>query len=231
MKLRRYSEGTVIEVDAERDEMQDFVPLADRKKLVEANSHAHTNIQVWTKILQMLAEGKRIPQGRAAKSSAAASIVVPISELRRFYSSLKLLDKATWKNMSQFYCGNPKSLERLWNNARKTFSEYRNQDGWSQGKREALPTAQQRLSDVSSTNEFTAFMKQNGLGDKRAKYTFVERELNPWSTRLGMFSDKLPATKSGKGGIDLLLQSQTSGFPVVGEVKVKDDKNAFFALI
>jgi hypothetical protein len=46
-----------------------------------------------------------------------------------------------------------------------------------------------------------------------------------------MFSNKLPATKSGKGGMDLLLQSQASGLPVIGEVKVDTDKNAFYALI
>ena len=113
----------------------------------------------------------------------------------------------------------------------KTFSEYRNQAGWGLGERKELPQAPQRLSDVSTTDEFTAFLKQHGLRDEKTVYTFVERELNPWSTRLGMFSNKLPATKSGRGGMDLLLQSEASGFPVVGEVKVKKDKNAFFALI
>ena len=46
-----------------------------------------------------------------------------------------------------------------------------------------------------------------------------------------MFSDNRPATKSGAGGIDVLLKSHLTGFPVVGEIKVGTDKNAYFGLI
>lgn len=231
LKLRRYSEGTAFEVDAESDEIEDFVPLADCKKFVSAKSYSYKQIAVWTKILQMLEAGTATPTRSSAKRSAANKTIVPITELRRVYDVMKLLDVKTFKNLAEFYCDNPTSLERLWELSRSTFSEYHNQDGWGLGKRKKLPQTPNTLSDVSTTNDFTAFVKQNGLGDESTGYTFVERELNPRRTRLGMFSNKLPATKSGSGGIDLLLQSRANGLPVVGEVKVNDDKNAFYALM
>ena len=229
LKLRRYSEGTSFEIDAESDDIEDFVPLSDCKKIVTTGPYSYKEIGVWTKILHKLEAGKAAPTRDAAKVSADTRTIVPITELRRVYDVMKLLDVATFTNLAQFYCNKPESLERLWKNSRKTFTQYRNDDGWGKGEHKGLPDSPKELSHVSTTDQFTAFLIENDLSD--TGYTFVERELNPWRTRLGMFSNKLPATKSGRGGMDLLLRSKASGFPVVGEVKVKDDKNAFYALI
>ena len=229
LKLRRFSEGTSFEIDAESDDIEDFVPLPECKKIVKSKSYAHTKIEVWTKILQKLEAGTAVPTRTSAKRSAAKNTIVPITELRRVYDVMKLLDVATFVNLANFYRKTPESLERLWNGSGKTFKDYRNDDDWGKGECEDLPDSPEELSQVSTTNQFTAFLKENGLGD--TGYTFVERELNPWRTRRGMFSNKSPATKSGRGGMDLLLRSEASRFPVVGEVKVKDDKNAFYALI
>jgi len=167
----------------------------------------------------------------SSKRSAIQKIIVPETELRIFYRFMKLLDVDTWNDLAKFYCDNPKSLERLWDKSRKKFDNYSNPDGWNQGKRKDLPKAPELLTEVSWTNEFTAYLNKHDLMGTNSGYTFVRSELNPWNTRHGAFSNKLPATKSGRGGMDLLLKSTKSGFPVVGEVKVKDDKNAFFALI
>ena len=220
--LRRYSEGTAFQVEADDADIVEFVPLKDCKKLVPAENHGVKNASVWTEILQKL-EAKTAPQPVAVK----APLIVPITQLRRVYDVMKILDTATMRNLAAFYRDTPDSLESLWNRSRNVFSEYKNSDNWGRGATEDLPDAPTRLSAVSTTNEFTAYLMANGLGG----YTFVEREINPWRTRLGVFSNKLPATKSGRGGMDLLLRSCDTGFPVVGEVKVKRDKNAIFALI
>jgi len=91
----------------------------------------------------------------------------------------------------------------------------------------------EKVTAISSTNQFTAFIQKHGnlLGDVETGYALVERELNPRRTQRAVFSDNRPATKSGAGGIDVLLKSYLTGFPVVGEVKVDTDKNAYFGLI
>jgi len=230
LKLRRYSEGMTFEIDADKVEIVDFVPLEDCKTFLKAESYSYKKIAVWTKILHMLEVGTARPTKASAKRSAEKRIVVPITELRIFYDALKTLDTATYVGLAEFYFKNPQSLERLWKNSRKTFISYKNEDGWTQGKRKELPSPPQRLKEVSSTNEFTAWLVKQDSEREHIGYTFVERELNPRTTRLGMFSNKLPATRSGTGGMDLLLRSSV-GLPVVGEVKVQRDKNAFFALI
>lgn len=226
-KLRRYSEGTAFEIEADDDDIVEFVPLEQCKNLVPAKSYSFDNAVVWSQILQSLETGSTPNAETPIEPSEKPPLVVPITELRRIYDVMKLFDKATTQNMAAFFADTPASLERLWELSRKAFSSYNNPDNWGRGTTEELPVAPAQLGVVSSTNEFTAYLKARPLDG----YTFVEREINPWRTRSGVFSNKLPATKSGRGGMDLLLRSARTGSPVVGEVKVKGDKNAFYALI
>lgn len=232
VKLRRYSEGAVFEVNVEGDEIEVFVPLTKCKELVPAESYSVKNIEVWTKILQKL-ESKVAPAPRdSAGRAKKPAITVPITHLRQFYDVMKLLETATWVNLAQFYSTTPASLERLWTLSRNAFASYHNSDDWGRGKTKELPSVPRFVTAISSTNEFTAYIKQPGNSCSIGTgYTFVERELNPRRTARGVFSNKRPATKSGTGGIDVLLKSRETGLPAVGEVKVGNDKNAFFALI
>jgi len=226
-KLRRYSEGTAFEVEADDDAIVEFVPLEQCKKLVRAESYSFENAAVWSQILQLLETGSCPTTESQSKLTTKAPLVVPITELRRIYDVMKLFDKPTMQNMAAFFADTPASLERLWELSRKSFSAYQNPDNWGRGETEDLPVAPAQLSAVSSTDEFTAYLTAHPLDG----YAFVEREINPWRTRSGVFSNKLPATKSGRGGMDLLLRSARTGYPVVGEIKVKADKNAFYALM
>jgi len=233
IKLRRFSEGAIFEVEVEGDEIEAFLPLKECKQLIRAESYSVNKVEVWTKILRKLeAKVTESPKDSAGSSKKRTPITVPITYLRQFYETMKLLETATWVNLAKFYSNAPDSLERLWKRSRDAFVSYHNDDDWGRGKTQPPPLAPHRVGDISSTNEFTEFLKQvdNSCSTKTG-YSFVERELNPRRTRLGVFSDKRPATKSGAGGIDVLLKSGVTGFPAVGEVKVGDDKNAYFALV
>jgi hypothetical protein len=234
-KLRRYCEGAVFEVvDVESDEIEEFVTLKQCQGLVpDQSTYSWENDKAWAAILRKL-EATTAPSNEdSVGRRSTAAITVPITHLRRFYDVMKLLDTATWVQLAKFYSDAPASLERLWEHSQTAFSCYHNTDAWGRDKTKDLPSAPKRVVSISSTNEFTAFIKapNNSFGNVTPGWTFVERELNPRRTRRGMYSDKRPATNSGAGGMDLLLRSIATGFPAVGEVKVKKDKNAFFALV
>ena len=229
LKFRRYLDGKVVQVDAETDDIETFVDLHHCKSMVSASSYSYRNVQAWSEILRLLESG--VAQKEDAGKKPRPRIVVPITELRRVYDVMDLMDTATFENLARFYCEKPKSLERLWNLSRASFENYRNPAGWEESDRKELPKAPARPQLISKTDEFTAFILEHGLGEDHELMEYVTREMNPWSTRLGVFSNKLPATKSGRGGMDLLFRSRTTGNPVIGEVKVKRDKNAFYALV
>lgn len=231
LKIRSYSDGTIFERPVENDEIEEFVPLKKCMKLVSAKSYSYTNIEAWSQILRILQDAQATPTKEAGRHAPRETITVPITKLRQFYDVMNVLDTATWVNLAQFYSQAPDSLERLWNQSRAIFAAYHNMDDWGREETKTLPKVPARLGAISSTNEFTVFVKEPDNSLANAGFTFVERELNPRRTRKGVFSDKRPATKSGTGGIDLLLRSSSTGFPTVGEVKVKKDKNAFFALV
>ena len=242
IKLRRFSEGAIFELEVTADDIEEFVPKAECKKHVESPDGSYSldsphGIRVWTEILQKLEATVPLPVEALKKSKTKLAtkppVIVPITHLRQFYETIQLLETATWVNLAEFYSNAPDSLERLWNHSRKAFFNYKNDDDWGRGKTKTLPAAPNNIKHITRTNEFTAFISPPDyrLRDGESSYSFVERELNPRRTRGGVFPDKRPARKSGAGGIDVLLKSHVTGFPVVGEVKVEDDKNAFFALI
>lgn len=231
VKLRRYTEGAIFELEFDGDEIEAFVSLKECKRLVSAESYSVNNTKVWAKILQKLEANDTKPFKVSKGRVKRVPIIVPNTVLRQFYETMKLLEKATWVNLAKFYSESPSSLERLWKLSRAAFLSYHNDADWGRGKTKDLPSAPHRVTDISSTNEFTAFIQtaDNSFSEQMG-YSYVERELNPRRTALGVFSDSRPATKSGAGGVDILLRSQ-SGLPAVGEVKVADDKNAIFALV
>lgn len=223
--LRRYVDGMIIQLEAGEHDIETIVPLAACKNLVHAASYSYGNVAVWTAILQNLEAGIGVREN--VHDLAKTPITVPITEFRHFYDCMKFVDEPTHRNLANFYCDTPASLERLWNISRDNFASYDNPDGWGQGERIDLPVSPELLSDVGDTEQFVSFVKRVPIPG----LVFVEREINPWRTRGGMFPNGLPATKSGRGGIDVLFQNSENGLPVISEIKVRTDKNAYFALI
>lgn len=228
LKLRRYSENAIFELNPDNNEVEEFVSLEKCRELVRAKSYSFKDVELWTKIFQALEMG--VPS-QPKESKSKTPTIVPITVLRQFYETMKLLETATWVNLANFYSENPISLERLWNKSQMQFQIYENDDNWGRGETKPLPLVPKSVHSIQSTNEFTAFIKQaNNSCSKSTGYTYVERELNPRRTQRAEFSDKRRVNNSGAGGIDVLLRSSL-GFPAVGEVKVGRDKNAFFALV
>lgn len=63
-------------------------------------------------------------------------------------------------------------------------------------------------------------------------FAFVDREISPARTPGGTFSDGGKATSTGRGGIDYVARTLApTPIPILGEIKVKGDKDAFYAFV
>lgn len=232
LKLRRISDGTIFEFDGDESDVEDWISSKACKDIVPNKSEFSIStcagISTWAEILSYL-ESSGTPESQPAREQdVSAPIIVPVTRLRRYYRSMKVFENALFRGIASFYDDEPVLIEQLWNDSRRAFEKYDNPTPWREGERKPLPPASNDVTEVTNTNEFTSYLIDKGLSDTGLK--FVAREINPWQTGNGMYSDKSSATNSGQGGMDLLLES-LDGLPVVGEVKVKNDKNAFFALL
>jgi hypothetical protein len=244
-KLRQFRGGIVSIVEIESDDINElielFLPKSECEKLVPGkNSYAHTEYDVWAEIFEELEAGKFPPESESSQQAKSksknrsnhAKTNVPITVLRNFYVLLDDLGVEAQRSLAKFYSDKPLSLENLWNKSSESFSTYQNINaGWNEGNRAKLPDSPETLRNVRATDQFTSYLRKNDSDGKKFGFTFVKREINPRSTRQGLYDNKVPASNSGGGGMDLLLKSTDGEFPVVGEVKVGKDKNAFYALV
>ena len=94
-----------------------------------------------------------------------------------------------------------------------------------------MPNPPQRLGDVSSTYEFTSFVMQHGLAD--TGFEVIGYEINSMYAHetCTCFQPSSQPPKLEEAESTCLCGQRSKRMPVVGEVKVKDDKNAFFGLL
>ena len=229
IKLRRIVDGEILELDSEDFEIEESLTLASCKKLFpNQRTYSIDAIDVWSQILALLNDGTASSIDQGNFDFRHKLKVVPRTRLRKYYDSMIVLERAVLNAIADLYARKSVLFENLWNHSHKQFLTYNNPEKWQQSRRKPLPEFKGPLSEVSNTNEFTSFFQKRGIAG--SGYKFVDREIAPWNTKQGIFTNGLPATKTGKGGMDLLLQNE-DGLPVVGEIKVGEDKNCFFALL
>lgn len=59
----------------------------------------------------------------------------------------------------------------------------------------------------------------------------ILREVSPLRTTNAIFHNGKPAKSSGTGGLDFIGWNTSKDMPVLGEIKVLEDQNAFYAII
>ena len=65
-----------------------------------------------------------------------------------------------------------------------------------------------------------------------SSFAFVDREISPARTPDGTYSHGRKATTTGRGGIDYVARTLgATPTPILGEIKVEGDKDAFYAFI
>ena len=160
-------------------------------------------------------------------------MIIPTTELRRFYSFLKLFNSKTILEISKDINASKNKQNKfvkMIKDSYKHFLDYNNKN------EEFLLFAKKRkpLPPPQSTNVYKNTEEViSELIDSKGKIhiTFIEREIDPRRSTLAKFDYGKSGRSSGTGGIDFLGWEKILNKPVIGEIKTRGDKNAFYALI
>ncbi len=159
---------------------------------------------------------------------------VPVTPLVEEYRRLLKLSQPQRLERAEQLIRRPTSLAEAFSESRQQFASFDHADEDFYDPvppRTALP---KNPKGLGSTVEVAARLSGGGrkrvLGDDRLSFSYIDRELVPSRTKSGaVFADG----KSIRSGLrlDLLLANHHDGIPIIGEVKVAQDKDPFFALI
>jgi len=168
-----------------------------------------------------------------------AKKIVPSTKLRALYESLTSLSLSTDTQKSIM-----KDLLRKDNHKRlvKLFDEsYNHIDNSYDNKNEsffnlnAKRKSIEARTSIKSTNDiifhFLSNNKKVCVAPSNYDFEYVEREVSPLRTTNANYSNGKSAKSSGTGGLDFIGWNASRNLPVLGEIKVHDDQNPFYALI
>ena len=161
---------------------------------------------------------------------------IPVTALREFYRILSLYSiKTNISILDDYNRGNNYlKLVELFYKSKKQFEIYHNTESFiSNSRRKALPVAPTK---ISNTNDVVSLLEQNKVNivvnNKSLNFRYIEREISPLrTTGNSMFLTGESSKKSGTGGLDFIALNEKDNLPILGEIKVKNDKNHFYAII
>lgn len=193
------------------------------------------------KVSQSIPPEVAIGDWMGARDEPAEPHVVPGTALRKCYDELRGCQTADVVAMAGKFAAEVTLVVDLWESSYESFKDYRYAEKWSVGARNPLPDPPKHIQNAKCTRSLVAYIKAYGLtvgGPAAISWDFVERELAPRSTPGGIYENGESARSSGHGGVDLLLVAKRNGQiegspsrPVITELKVGADANAFVALI
>ena len=173
---------------------------------------------------------------------AEEGIIVPVTPLREFYrwlaprTTFGLSYQFLHESLADKFLNHLDELLDLFLRSVNAFNAFSNVDQpfhpprrqVNQEPKRNTAKLQWRLEGPQQDHELRITNAEGNLVDR---YLYLDREVSPGRIQgVPLAAENL----SGKGGIDLLLSRCVGGqsvIPVVAEIKVKDDKTPFFALI
>lgn len=183
---------------------------------------------------------KTAEQGHAEAQETVKMKKIPITKLRNFYDSLKKLSSPTEAQLCILKDYNTDSnytkLIDLYKESKKDFFEYKNIDEpflpspQNLAKRKSLPV---NVVTISSDEDVISVLLERNpeidVGDEDYNFKYIEREVP--TCRTPKTKSVAGIRESGAGGIDFIGFNCKNHLPILGEIKVKEDQNAFYALI
>ncbi len=167
---------------------------------------------------------------------------IPVTKLRNFYDSLCGLGLTAQTQLCILKDINNadkyKRLIFLYEESKEHFRKYENIDEPflpdSINHRKPLP---HDVAAASNTSEVISIFQEKQKGNdgiavdgSACDFKYIEREV-PTSRTTNAITEYGVKGKSGSGGIDFIGSNCTDKLPVLGEIKVRSDQNAFYALI
>lgn len=163
---------------------------------------------------------------------------IPVTKIREFYKFLRLFSTETeLKILKDFNRGkNYTKLVKIFEDSKIHFKKYCSVDTFtSSTKRKPLPPiplAINSTNDVVSILEGKSTNSVIGIGKKNLDFIYIEREISPLRTPGGIpYETGKSGKSSGIGGLDFIGWNIKDNLPILGEIKVKNDENPFFAII
>jgi hypothetical protein len=207
-----------------------------------AGGYPHTDREKWCEVAALLQEIAASPEERPVQAVTPRSLI-PISRLRRFYETLRLINTAkvhseiaahlarnadTADVVDTLFADSLRHL-RTYSNVAQPFHPGRNRD-WVQHCRDQTDRfANCLVANLAPHDGVPAALRIESVPGLH--YHVVDYEVSPLRTAGGhRFEDGRSGSSSGKGGMDLLLAA-SDGVPVVGEVKAPGDTSLFVALV
>lgn len=199
--------------------------------------YSHSDRDEWLRIVAVLEENRLRPRAPAQPVD-----LVPVSRLRRFYESLRLLDAAAVHSaiadhlagdrdrtdvLDALFADSVEHLQR-YQNAGQPFHQGVGRD-WFAGYHGRPDQFARCLAARLAPEE--GHRASFAIEGSDLEYLVIDYEVSPLRTAGGhRFEDGRSAASSGAGGMDLLLATR-DGAPVVGEVKAPADTSVFVALV
>jgi hypothetical protein len=159
---------------------------------------------------------------------------IPVTPLVEEYRRLLKLSQPQRLERAEQLIRRPTSLAKAFSDSRQQFASFDHADEDFYDPvppRTALPKNPKGLgSTIEVAARLSGGRARRVLGDDRLSFVYIDRELVPARTKSGaVFADG----KSIRSGLrlDLLLANRLDRTPIIGEVKVAQDKDPFFALI
>lgn len=162
---------------------------------------------------------------------------IPVTKLREFYKFLRIFSTVTHLKILEDFNrkNNYKILIKIFEESQVHFAKYCSIDSFaSSSKRKALPSLP--ISALKGTNDIVAILESNKINKINKNpdfdFEFIDREISPLRTTGGIkFETGKSGKSSGTGGLDFIGKNIKDGLPILGEIKVGNDENPFFAVI
>lgn len=161
---------------------------------------------------------------------------IPLTSLRGFYNLMGLFRTQTHIEILNDF-NREKNFTRLltiYEESKAHFKKYSGLDKFvDSSKRKKLPVPPPTISE---TNHVASILDKRGFNlvakNPELGFEYIEREVSPLTTKGGVYYENGKSGKSsGSGGLDFIGWNIKNNLPVLGEIKVKDDENPFYAII
>lgn len=161
---------------------------------------------------------------------------IPVTKLREFYKFLRLFSTDTEIEILKDFNRkeNFKKLIEIYEDSKVHFEKFCSVDKFiGDSKRKNLP---EKPMLINNTNDVITVLnsKNNNIikNSQSLNFEYIEREISPLRITGGVYFETGKSGKSsGTGGLDFIGWNKKSNLPILGEVKVKNDENPFFAII